>query len=348
MARAVGSYAGHSGEDLTVQAAYHVIYSYTGVTAPSELLTLVREGKVGGIILYGENVSANLSSVMEEFQSTYKQSPSYNGLPLLITTDQEGGEVRRVAGGPYLSEKQVGESSDPAAAATLAGQQAYQALYNKSINANLAPVVDVYRQPGDFTDEFQRSYGNTSTLVSECAPAFVKAQQAQRIIATAKHFPGLGAATAAQNTDEVPVTLNLTLNELRTIDMVPYKYVIAAGVKMVMPSWALYPALDPKMPSGLSPLWIQGELRGRLGYKGVTISDAIEAGALEAFGDDGNRAVLASQAGMDIILAASQNYTQGSLVVDALVKALKNGSLPMKQFNEATKRILDLRAWLKK
>ena len=115
---------------------------------------------------------------------------------------------------------------------------------------------------------------------------------------------------------------------------------------MVMPSWALYPSLDSKRPSGLSKAWIQQELRGRLGFTGVTISDAIEAGGLSGFGPDTNRAVLASQAGMDLILAAARDVTQGGMIVNALVGALEDGTLPQSSFQQASSRILALRSKL--
>ncbi|KAJ5818840.1 Glycoside hydrolase superfamily [Penicillium riverlandense] len=330
-------------DDVSVQVGYHVVFSYPGLQPPTHLFDLIKEGKVGGIILFGENVGSNLSTIVDQFQSTYKESPSYAGTPLLIMTDQEGGEVRRLPGGPDMSAKQVGQSSDPQDAATQAGKDAASALQADHLNTNLAPVLDVYREAGDFDDEYGRSFGNTSSLVSTCGTAFVSAQQSAGVIATAKHFPGLGAAGTDQNTDEEPVTLNLTLKELRSVDEVPFTKAIATGLDMVMHSWALYPALDSKYPSGLSRKWVQGELRGRLGFTGVTITDAIEAGALEAFGTDAERAVLASQAGMDIILASARNVTQGESVVDALVSALNDGTLSEDSFNEATDRILAVR-----
>lgn len=328
---------------VSVQVGYHVVFSYPGLQPPTHLFDLIKEGKVGGIILFGENVGNNLSTIVDQFQSTYKESPSYAGTPLLIMTDQEGGEVRRLPGGPDMSAKQVGQSSDPQDAATQAGNAAAGALQADHLNANLAPVLDVYRQAGDFDDQFGRSFGNTSSLVSTCGSAFVSAQQSAGVIATAKHFPGLGAAGTNQDTDEEPVTLNVTLNELRSVDEVPFTKAIATGLDMVMHSWALYPALDSTYPSGLSQKWIQGELRARLGFTGVTITDAIEAGALEAFGTDAERAVLASQAGMDMILASARNVTQGESVVDALVSALNDGTLSGDSFSEATNRILAVR-----
>ncbi|KFY23942.1 hypothetical protein V493_05547 [Pseudogymnoascus sp. VKM F-4281 (FW-2241)] len=329
--------------NLTLLAARHVIHSYPGLTPPASLLSLTRQGKVGGIILFGENVDANLPDVVASFQTAYAQSPAYDGIPLLIVTDQEGGQVRRLPGGPESSAKEIGESADPAAAATQAGKDAASALKAYGTNGNLAPVLDVFRKSGDFTDAFERSFGNTSELVSECASAFITAQQAAGVFAAAKHFPGLGSAAKDANTDLKPVTITLTLDELRTVDEAPYKGAIAAGVDMVMASWAVYPALDAKLPAGLSIPWVQGELRQTLGFKGVTITDAIEAGSLKAFGNDAQRGVLASMAGMDIILASGRNATQGEAVVNALVAALEDGELSPYEFSKGTERILAMR-----
>ncbi|KAJ5355163.1 secreted glycosyl hydrolase [Penicillium cataractarum] len=339
----VASGRAKKSDDLSVQVGHHVVFSYPGLNPPTHLFDLIKQGKVGGIILFGENVADNLSIIISDFQNAYKQSSTYPGSPLLIMTDQEGGIVRRLPGGPVQSAKQIGQSSNTGVAATQSGKDAASALQKYQVNTNLAPILGVYREEGDFLDNYGRSYGNTSALVTTCGPAFISAQQEAGIIATAKHFPGLGAAGKTENTDEEPVTINLTLDEIRTVDEIPYTKAIPAGVDMVMNSWALYPALDAKYPSGLSKAWIQDELRGRLGFKGVTITDAIEAGALQAFGDDAARGVLASQAGMDIILASARNVTQGEAVFDALVSALQNGSLPKDSFSEATDRILALR-----
>jgi beta-N-acetylhexosaminidase len=91
---------------------------------------------------------------------------------------------------------------------------------------------------------------------------------------------GLGAATASQDTDVEPVVLDIPLATLRAVDEEPYWSAIAVPVQMIMVSWATYPALDASLPAGLSPAVVQGELRGYLGYQGVTITDALEAGAV--------------------------------------------------------------------
>lgn len=262
-------------------------------------------------------------------------------------TDQEGGEVRRVPGGPLLSAKEVGNSSNPIQAAIGAGHEAFEALEPYNVNTNLAPVLDIFREEGNFIDQYQRSYGNTSRIVSECATSFLITQQALGIVNTGKHFPGLGSAPRGVNTDEEPVTIDTDIKEIRSVDQVPYIAAIAAGIKMVMTSWAIYPTLDSKNPAGLSEKWIKDELRGRLHFRGVTITDAIEAGALEAFGDMGQRAVLAVQAGMDLILASAQNTTQGEVATNAISEALDKGSIKQEDFASASARIIALRRGLK-
>jgi len=136
------------------------------------------------------------------------------------------------------------------------------------------------------------------------------------------------------------------LSGLRARDEVPYPDAIGAGVKLIMASWAVYPALDARHPAGLSPAVIQGELRGRLGYKGVTVTDAIEAGALAAFGTSAQRAVLAARAGMDLLLCSAQNPAQGQSVVKALASALDRGQLGRTAFNAAAGRVTALRKGL--
>ena len=327
-------------------AGQRVVYSYSGLTVPDALLQQITAGQAAGVIFFGGNISseAQISSVIQQLRQAQQNSPVPQ--PLLLMTDQEGGLVRRLPGEPVLSEKQIGASSDPVAAASQAGTGAGQNLAGVGMNVNLAPVLDVYYKSGNFIDQYQRSYSNNAQVVTECGQAFITAQQATGVAATAKHFPGLGSATRSQNTDTGPVTLSVSLSGLRSKDEVPYPAAISAGVKLIMVSWAVYPALDRKHPAGLSSAVVQGELRSRLGYQGVTITDAIEAGALSAFGSDGQRAVLAAQAGMDILLGSAQDVTEGQAVTSALASALDSGQLDAATFNAAVQRVTSLRASL--
>lgn len=219
-------------------------------------------------------------------------------------------------------------------------------LAGVGMNVNLTPVLDVYYKSGNFVDQYQRSYSSNASVVTACGQAFVTAQQQTGVAATAKHFPGLGSATRSQNTDTGLVTLKVSLANLRAKDEAPYPAAITAGVKLIMVSWAIYPALDAAHPAGLSTAVVQGELRGRLGYQGVTITDAIEAGALAVFGGYGQRAVLAAQAGMDVLLCSARDVTEGQAVVTALAGALDSGQLDPATFNAAVQRVTALRGGL--
>ena len=275
-----------------------MICSYSGLTPPDGLLQQISDGETSGVIFITGNISSEsqISSVISQLVEANQQSPV--AAPLLLMTDQEGGEVNRLAGAPAQSEKEIGEASDFQTEAGQAGSGAGQNLAGVGMNADLAPVLGVYRQAGDFLDQYQRSY-TTPDEVAMCAQAFITAMRQTGVVATAKHFPGLGAATASQDTDVEPVVLDIPLDTLRSVDELPYLSAIPAGVQMIMVSWATYPALDASYPAGLSSVVVQNELRGHLGYQGVTITDALEAGALESFGTTQQRAVLAAQAGMD-------------------------------------------------
>jgi beta-N-acetylhexosaminidase len=333
---------------LQQMAGQRVIYSYRGLTPPPSLLGLIRHGEVGGVIFFSQNVtsSAQLASVIAELDQANASPLNPVREPLLLMTDQEGGLVRRLPGAPLLSEKQVGESADPAAAAATAGTGAGLNLRGIGLNVNLAPVLDVYRQPGDFDDQYQRSYGRNAAVVAELGAQFITAQQREGVAATAKHFPGLGAAARSQDTDDVPVTLNLPLATIRDVDERPYEAAIAAGVRLIMVSWAVYPALDPGRPAGLSARIVGGELRQRLKFTGVTITDALEARALRGYGTYQNRALLAAEAGMDLILCSAQSVGEGEQATAGLEAGYTDGALSPQQFAAALQRVLALRTSL--
>jgi beta-N-acetylhexosaminidase len=327
-------------------AGQRVVYSYPGLTPPAQLLTDIKNGQVAGVIFFGENISSEsqIASVVKQLRAAQAASPVQH--PLLLMTDQEGGEVARLPGAPTMSEKQIGASSNPAGNATTAGTGAGENLAGVGMNVNLAPVLDVYYTAGDFDDQYQRSYSNNPSIASECGKAFITAQQAAGVAATAKHFPGLGSATASQNTDNGPVTLNVSLSQLHGTDEVPYPAAVTAGVKLVMVSWAVYPALDPSLPAGLSPIVVQQELRTRNNFRGVTITDALEAGALSPYGSTAQRAVAAASAGMDLILCSARDVSQGEQATAALASAYESGQLEPAAFAAALNRVTALRAGL--
>jgi beta-N-acetylhexosaminidase len=331
---------------LAQQAGQRVICSYTGLTPPGSLLRQIRSGQAAGVIFITGNISGKtqIASVIKRLVEANAASPVQ--APLLLMTDQEGGEVRRLAGAPALSQKQVGEAADFAAKAGQAGTGAGQNLAGVGMNVDLAPVLGVYRAPGDFLDQYQRSYSMNANQVALCGQSFITSMRRTGVVPTAKHFPGLGAATASQDTDVEPVVLDIPLDTLRAVDEEPYRSAIAAPVQMIMVSWATYPALDASLPAGLSPAVVQGELRRYLGYQGVTVTDALEAGAVRGFGDTRQCAVRAAGAGMDLLLCASGDPAQGQQAVSGLAAALSSGQLSRASFAVSVKRITALRASL--
>ena len=327
-------------------AGQRVIYSYPGLTPPASLISLIQHGEAAGVIFFGQNISteAQISAVIRQLNRANASSLNPIRAPLLLMTDQEGGQVRRLPGRPYLSEKQIGANplAKAEVLATQAGQGAAANLRGVGMNVNLAPVLDVSRRAGNFDDQFGRSYSMKPAVVSDLGANMIKAQQAGGVAATAKHFPGLGAATASQNTDIRPVTLNLPLATIRSIDEAPYQAAINAGVKLIMVSWAAYPAIGAR-PAGLSPNVVQGELRNRLKFTGVTITDALEAGALRSYGSTQNRARFAALAGMDLLLCSAQNVTQGEQARGELAAGYRNGTLNGPAFLASVNRVVTLR-----
>jgi beta-N-acetylhexosaminidase len=350
VAGGVGWSHGQADADRTAYAqqaaGQRIVYSYPGLTPPQSLLDRIRAGEVAGVIFFGENISSlsQIAGVVAQLRAAAAQSPVAE--PLLLMTDQEGGRIRRLPGEPALSHKDVGASANPAAEATNAGRGAGENLAGVDMNVNLAPVLDVYHAPGDLMDQFERSFSQDPAAVSQLGANYVRAQQAEGVAATVKHFPGLGPAAATENTDTRPVTLNVPLSTVRGVHEAPYAASISAGAKLVMLSWAVYPALDANRPAGLSSVVVQQELRSRNGFTGVTVSDALEAGALQNFGSTGNRAVLAAEAGVDLILASARDVNQGEAAATALAGALADGTLDSGAFGEALARIRTLRAGL--
>jgi beta-N-acetylhexosaminidase len=330
-------------------AGQRVIYSYNGLTAPPGLLSLIRHGDVGGVIFFSFNISseAQIRGVIAQMiaANASPQNPA-RSYPLLLMTDQEGGEVRRLPGAPLESEAQIGASPSPAAQAAAAGAGAAANLRGVGMNLNLAPVLDVYRQPGDFDDQFHRSYSMNPLVVAEAGAAFVRAQQAGHVAATVKHFPGLGAASTHADTDLQPVTINLSAHTLRTVDELPYQAAFKAGAKVTMVSWANYPALDPRLPAALSPAIVQGELERGLGFTGVTITDALGAAALRSYGSLQNKTMLAARAGMDALLCTAIKPLPARKCVAGLEHGYQTGALPKRAFQAQLAQLLQLRAGL--
>ena len=328
-----------------------VIASYEGLEPPDALFELIREGKVAGVIFFGANIAnrTQIANVIADLQGAAQHAilPRPLRRPLLMMTDQEGGIVRRIPGPPGLTEQEIGEGPRSRLAAKQAGRAAGQTVGSVGVNVNLAPVLGVLSTSDNFLQQFGRLYSTHKRKVSRLGGAFIAAQQRQGVATTAKHFPGLGGA-GSTDTDTAPVTIDRTKHQLRTIDEFPYNKAIADGTRLVMISNATYPALDPERPASLSRPIIRGELRRRLGFRGVTITDALEAGGLEDFGPIPHRGVLAARAGADLLLFSEQEIEEGVAGYGELRRTFQGGSMDEREFHGSVGRVLRLRNELDK
>lgn len=317
-------------------AGERIIVGLTGTSVSPALREAIAEGRVAGIVLFAENIPSRVAGRRLVARLQAIRRPPKLRDPLLIMTDQEGGLVKRLSGAPTASAKEMG-----ARGATFSARQGSRTAANLrdlGINVDLAPVLDVAR-PGGVIAETDRSFGSTAARVSATAVPFAKALQAGGVVATGKHFPGFGAAR--ENTDFAVERVDLSKRELRAVDEKPYAAFAPAGGEMVMLSTAIYPAFSDD-PAAFTRAIATGELRDRLGFEGVTITDALETPAVAHFGSTAKVALAGARAGADLLLFARLGPAERAW--KALVAKLRAGGLDRDEFEAAAQRVLDLRA----
>jgi beta-N-acetylhexosaminidase len=305
----------------------------TLVGPPSQrFLTRIRNGKMGGVVLLGNGwlTRSTASAVTAELQ----QAACTRGEPLLIAVDQEGGLVRRLAWAPPT------EAPDEMTSPSVARSQAVgaaAALRSVGIDIDFAPVVDTPGSASSFLGS--RAFSRSRRWNAQMARSFVGGLQANGIAATAKHFPGLGLASG--NTDHGRIVIRAAAWKLHE-GLLPFQSAVRAGVKLVMVSTAVYPKLDgSKRPAAFSSTIINGLLRKRLGFKGVTVTDSLTAPAAERIPHTATRAMLA---GSDLLIFGAESASERGYSTLLADKA----SSPRLQarITRAAARIRALKAWL--
>jgi len=297
-------------------------------------LARVRAGRVGGVILVGHWPSrAAIAGTTARLQAAACAA----GAPLLVGVDQEGGRIRRLPWAePVDSPAALGRLDDPDRVAAEAANAAVD-LRLAGVDVDFAPVADTVSQPRSFLGS--RAFSSDPAVVSSLTGAFVEGLQSAGVAATAKHFPGLGAAPA--NTDDGAVVVRAGSATLMR-GLAAFRRGIAAGVKLVMVSSASYPALDPTgQPAVFSRRIVSGLLRGRLGFRGVVVTDALDAPAAARTPHAPARAV---GAGVDLLLYTGERASEAgyaSLLADAAASPRLRRELGV-----AAARIGALKQWL--
>jgi len=318
-------------------AGQRVVSGFFGQTPPRDLLRRIRRGKVGGVILFGNNVGSRrqVARMVRRLQSVRR--PRALNEPLLVMVDQEGGPVRRIPGAPERSAATIG-ATGRVGAARRAGRAAGRNLRAARVNVDLAPVADVAR-PGSAMERERRSYGRRPGKVARFASAFATGLRRAGVLATGKHFPGFGAARA--NTDNVRVTINTPRKRLRRVDERPYRALFRKGVRLVMLSTAIYRSLHPGVPAAFSRRIARRELRGRLGFRGVSMTDALGTPATAPFGGPAEVGVRAARAGVDLMLYSS--YSAGKAAARRLARAIRRRRVHRSRAEQSVRRILAVR-----
>jgi beta-N-acetylhexosaminidase len=320
---------------LAQLAGERLVVGLPGTTVPGPLRRMIHRGALAGVILFAENLPSRAvaRSLIDEIESI-RRPPALRD-PLLIMADQEGGLVKRLDGAPTASAAQMGAAG--AAFGRAQGRATAANLRGVGINVDLAPVLDLAR-PGGTIAGTQRGFGSTPAAVESTAVPFAEGLQELGVAATAKHFPGLGLA--AENTDFAVQHVDLSPQALRTLDERPYRRFAAAGGKLVMLSTAIYPAFSPR-PAAFARSIATGELRRRIGFHGVSITDALESAAVRDFGGPAAAARAATAAGTDLLLFA--DYRAGAVAARTLLRQLRSRPKARAAFEASAGRVLRLR-----
>jgi beta-N-acetylhexosaminidase len=313
-----------------------LLFGFDG-TDTAAASALIEQDRVGGIVLVGRNVSSprQLAELNRRLQE--RAAAQGAGVPLLLSIDQEGGEVVRIQSGATVFPSQMAlgatQSRDLAYAAGRASGAELRAL---GVNMVLAPVLDVNDNPDNPVIGL-RSYGERPELVAALGDAYLRGVQEQGVLAVAKHFPGHGS-TGVDSHLELPVVAHGRA-EVDRRELPPFRSALGARVGAVMTGHLLFPGLDPEYPATVSPAIIDGLLRRELGFEGLVMTDDLEmAGITGRYGTSG-AAVRAIKAGADQVMVV---WTRDRQVATrrALLDAVERGEITEGRLDASVRRIL--------
>lgn len=322
-----------------------------------EVARVIDRFDLGGVILFAENVkeTEQTTKLVHDLQEVVKQDAS-NDVPLFVTIDQEGGIVTRLGTGTNLP-------GNMALGATRNSQYAYDAgeiigseLNALGVNVNFGPVLDVNNNPGNPVIGV-RSFSSDPELVGELGSAMTQGIQDQGVAATAKHFPGHGD-TAVDSHYGLPV-VDKSLDELRGLELLPFKRAITEGIDMIMTAHIGMPQIEDEvvesergtfpLPATLSDDVITGVLREELGYEGIVVTDALNMQAIADNFTEAEAVIKTFEAGVDIalmptILRSEADVIKLEAIFEEVIAAVKDGRLSEATIDESVERILKLKA----
>ena len=313
-----------------------------GVPQVTQAGDMTREGvtahPVGGIVYFAQNLldpeqtTTMLANVKQFYADAGNVAP-------FIAVDEEGGTVVRIADNEAFPVQDVGDASalgsaGDTEAAKRAAEQIADYLMPLGFNLDFAPVADVV-DPLRSDTMGLRSFSSDAAVAADMVRAEVEGFRDKKMLCCAKHFPGIGAA--AGDSHEGAITIEATNEELETVDLVPFRAAIEAGVPMIMVGHVSLPNIvGDSTPAPLSSAVVQGTLRDSLGYTGIIVTDSLSMGAITDYYTPAEAAVAALKAGCDIPLMPERldEAYQGVL------SAVQVGELTEERLDESLTRIL--------
>lgn len=291
-------------------------------------LRLVEEQRVGGFVMGIGTSPYDVAAKLNRLQRASR-------LPLLMAADLESGPSMRIRGGTTFP-------GNMALGATGRVDDAYDvgrviATEGRAVGFHMAfaPVVDVNNNPANPIIN-TRSFGEDPVQVGRLAAAFIRGLHDHGMLATAKHFPGHGD-TGTDSHVALPV-ITVSRGRLDSLELVPFRVAVEAGVDAVMSAHIALPnVIGGELPATLSPLVLDTVLRGQMGFRGLIVTDALNMGAIVGRYGAGQSAVMALQAGADILLMPGD----AGVAIDAVVQAVLNGTIPESRLDASVRRVLE-------
>ena len=324
-ARAVAKAKGLS---LERQIGEVLMIAFRGTTPPGYVQRALRQGRASGVILF----RANATSPVVTRALTRRLQRAGRGR-VLIAADQEGGSIRILAwAAPQRSQGATPTEFEARRQAAAAAKD----LTAAGVNVTLAPVADV---GGSGSVMSGRAFPGGTADVAALTRAAVSGYRGTKVAPTLKHFPGLGEA--GTNTDDGPVTISSPRAALETRDLPPFEAGVKAGAPLVMASHALFSGLDRANIASQSKPILTTLLRGKLGFKGVVITDSMEAAAVLKRSSVELAALRSISAGADLLLLTGPGSFP--LVSKQLLVAAKRSAKFRARIAEAAARVIALK-----
>lgn len=324
-----------NGMSLDEKLGQLIVPMTTDTSLSASLLHMITVDHIGGYFVDSGNLTA------PQLRAFSGQMQSAAAIPLMLATDFEGGTWNPIQGavGPRPSPASIGASGNPDLARQK-GRQDAQLLASVGLNVNFAPVVDVLTNPTNPILQ-GRTFGDTPQTVETYAAAYLDGLTAGGIAGTLKHFPGLGSSTVDPH--KALPTVDRTLAQMQATELAPYRDLMQrSDVTLIMTTHMLIPALDPNLPTSISPAVINGLLRGQMGYTGVVISDALFMGGLSGKYTIPVAGLLAFEAGTDWLLGAG-NVENVEQTIGLLKDALAKGDITSARIDQSVTRILEFK-----